>query len=180
MSNISINFPKLPPLVGDTSGHHDEWVTLSMKDYSLIGYFLCCHLVIENYLEAYIQGEISHSFSVSSANLNFSQKLNLIEKSPFPEEYNFIPALKHFNKLRNKLSHNIHTNIDEGSLLPLTQFLEKSHGKPFSEISTNKILEMFTGAVCSWLAACCVIRGKGNNADVQLEYERWIAAHHPS
>jgi len=173
----NMRFPNLPPLVGDMVDGQVGWITLSDKDYSTIGYFLCCHLVIENYLEAYIQSEMKGQFSIYSAKLRFGQKLNLIENIPLPERYNFIPALKHFNGLRNKLSHNIHTEMNEDNLSPLVQFVEKAREEPLIKRDAINIIQNFTGFVCSWLAGCYMHQKKGESMDKREEFERWVVAH---
>ena len=122
-----MKLPPLPPLVGPLIEGSVTWDKISDISYTTVGYLLCCHLVLENYIEAFVGANMRSGLSIENARLTFSQKLSILESWELPDQYNFMPSLKHLNSLRNKLGHNIRTVISENELLPLVQFLEKGH-----------------------------------------------------
>lgn len=48
------------------------WKSVSSIDYELLGYFLACHLVFENYLTYYLK--LHYDLDWDSAKLNFGMK----------------------------------------------------------------------------------------------------------
>lgn len=141
----------LPPLVAQIHDGNVTWQRLENLNYALLGYFLSCHLIIEHYLDQYLKAR-HPELDWDASRQTFSQKVALLSADEYPEKYNSIPAIKHFNSLRNKLSHNIDFKITLDELLPLTQYLKKCAGsEEFS--NPEEILEMFTAMVCVWFAS---------------------------
>jgi hypothetical protein len=172
-----MKLPPLPPLVGKIVDGAATWDRLSDIDYSTVGYLLCCHLVLENYIEAYMQAKMGASFSIEAARLTFGQKISMLGSWNLPDQYNFMPSLKHLNSLRNKLGHNIRTVISENELLPLIQFLEKASGIERQKRDALSVLNAYTGLVCAWLAASYVNLKEGPNIDDRASFEKWGEGH---
>ncbi|OPA87156.1 hypothetical protein BFW88_20750 [Pseudomonas fluorescens] len=148
-----MNKMSLPPLVGEIRDGKLTWQRLDNLNYELIGYFLSCHLIIEHYLDEYLKSQYS-KLDWDSSRQSFGQKVSLLASDGYPEKYNSIPAIKHMNNLRNKLSHNIDFKIGSVELLPLSQYLKKACGPEYVESTQPKeILEMFTSLVCVWFAS---------------------------
>lgn len=143
----------LPPLVGDIRDGNVTWQRLENLDYELLGYFLSCHLIIEHYLDEYLKTRYP-TLNWDASKQTFGQKVSLLATDNYPEKYNSIPAIKHLNSLRNKLSHNIDFKIAEADLLPLSMYLKKCCG-PDHELPTEpkEILDLFTSMVCVWFAS---------------------------
>ncbi len=143
----------LPPLVGAIQDGNVTWQRLDNLNYELLGYFLSCHLIIEHYLDEYLKTRYP-TLDWDSSRQTFGQKVSLLATDNYPEKYNSIPAIKHMNSLRNKLSHNIDFKIEEEDLLPLSQYLKKCCA-PTNEQPTEpkEILERFTSMVCVWFAS---------------------------
>lgn len=147
----------IPPQISEISQGEVKWQTISDRDFNFLGYFLSCHLIIEHYLESFLCA-ISKDFNWKNANLTFSQKLILLSEFNFKEPYEFVPALKHLNSLRNKFSHQIDFVPGGDDYLPFIYFIRKvrkdsSDGKHIPEPEEAiEIIEQFTHAVCSWLA----------------------------
>jgi len=143
----------LPPLVGAIQDGNVTWQRLENLDYELLGYFLSCHLIIEHYLDEYLKTRYP-KLDWDASRQTFGQKVSLLATDNYPEKYNSIPAIKHLNSLRNKLSHNIDFKISEEDLLPLAQYLKKCCGPDLEQPTEPKdILELFTSMVCVWFAS---------------------------
>lgn len=143
----------LPPLVADIQNGNVTWQRLENLDYELLGYFLSCHLIIEHYLDEYLKTRYS-TLNWEASKQTFGQKVSLLATDNYPEKYNSIPAIKHLNSLRNKLSHNIDFKISESDLLPLSQYLKKCCGPELEQPTEPKeILGHFTSMVCVWFAS---------------------------
>ena len=148
-----MNKMSLPPLVGEIRDGKLTWQRLDNLNYELIGYFLSCHLIIEHYLDEYLKSQYS-KLDWDSSRQSFGQKVSLLASDGYPEKYNSIPAIKHMNNLRNKLSHNIDFKISNVDLLPLSQYLKKCCGPEFEGPTEPKeILNLFTSIVCVWFAS---------------------------
>ena len=142
----------IPPILHDYRNGKITWQQLEGIDYDLLGYFLSCHLIVEHYLNGYLKTSFPE-LRWNNARLSFGQKISLVSKEKFPDRYNCVPAIKHLNSLRNKISHNIDYIISLKDLDPLIKYIEKStDGKAEIPSETNKIIELFTTLVCAWFA----------------------------
>ena len=143
----------LPPLVSKIQDGDVTWQRIENIDYELLGYFLSCHLIIEYYMDEYLKTKYP-ALDWDGSKQSFGQKTSLLSKENYPEKYNSIPAIKHLNSLRNKISHNIEFKISTEDLLPLTQYLKKSCGEHMASPKNSKeILDLFTSMVCVWFAS---------------------------
>lgn len=138
----------LPPRIAEITDGSVVWQRLEGIDYEVLGYFLSCHLIIEHYLDEFLK--IRHPMlDWDAARQTFGQKVALLSNFKVSEQYDCIPAIKHMNSLRNKLSHNIEFNIKTEDLLPLSQYLAKSTDNKSNPPSTPKeVLELFTTMTC--------------------------------
>jgi hypothetical protein len=143
----------LPPLVHSIRDGDVTWQRLENIDYELLGYFLSCHLIIEHYLDEYLKTSYP-KLDWDASKQSFGQKVALLAAENYPEKYNSIPAIKHLNSLRNKLSHNIDFKITEADLLPLSHYLKKCCGLDHeAPVEAREILDLFTTMVCVWFAS---------------------------
>lgn len=163
----------LPPLIEKFEDGKAKWKRFDGIDFEVIGFFLSCHLVIEHYLDEFLVAYSPAPFGWDSANLTFGQKVSLISTlKQFPEPYNIPSVLKHFNSLRNKLSHNVKFVVSIDALLPEIQFLQKVAPPETSDLLTEltdikSVLHSFTGMVCVYFASaithCAEQRHNGLN-----------------
>lgn len=143
----------LPPLVALKRGETVEWVQQKQRDFELLGYFLSCHLAIEHYMDSWLQ--TTHpQLKWSEAKLNFGQKAALLRDlwKTIPK-YDSMPAIKHMNSVRNRMSHRVDYELTDADLLPLRQFLDKvsSNGQvPEDRIA---MLSHFTSMACVTFAS---------------------------
>lgn len=138
----------LPPLVENIAEGKISWRRLEGIDYEVLGYFLSCHLIIEHYLDEYLK--ISYpTLEWEAARHTFGQKVSLLSRFKISDKYDCIPAIKHLNSLRNKLSHDIDFKIRIEDLLPLTQYLSKIYEQKQDIPSEPKaVLKQFTSMTC--------------------------------
>lgn len=150
----------LPPLVGELKDGKVIWQSIEAVDYDSLGYLLSCHLIIEHYIDHFLETSPHESLGWKEARLTFAQKVALIGKVHFPEPYDLVPAIKHLNSLRNKFSHNIRTALSETDLLPFIQCLEKWSKKGPADLptETKEVLHLFTLVICAFFAGAITER----------------------
>jgi hypothetical protein len=146
----------LPLLVAGFADGEVVWQPIEVLDYDLLGHLLACHLVIEHYMNHFIAMHPGARFNWSGARLSFAQKVALISGIPFPEEWNFVPAIKHLNAIRNRFGHKLNLTLTEVDVAPLAEYLRKciypkvkTEGVPSDP---RAVLQLFTLVVCSYFA----------------------------
>ncbi len=168
----------LPPLLSEVKDGEIIWKKINSIDFDEIGHLLCCHLIIEHYLEEYIKSKSDKKFNWDKAKLSFNQKLSLLAADGISNNVDFIPAIKHLNILRNKLSHNLDVKLTFDDFLPLMKFI---HSNISEEVQMNKIniLNTFTGFVCAWIASKLAFLANPliSDEDVRRQFEEWIMQH---
>jgi hypothetical protein len=142
----------LPPLVEKIADGSVTWQRIEALDYETLGYFLACHLIIEHYMEEYLKLRYP-SLDWAAARHTFGQKVALLSKFKVSDKYDCIPAIKHMNSLRNKLSHDIEFKIGAQELLPLTQYLTKVYDGTEVPKEPKAILDGFTTMSCVLFAS---------------------------
>ncbi len=146
---------RLPPMFGGVADGTVVWKRITDIDHGLLGYFLTCHLVIEHYMDEYLKATIG-GLDWEKAKLTFGQRVNLLKWDSLVRDQRFdpIPAIKHMNTLRNKISHRLEIKLDEEALLPLTYYL-KGIDSYSLVIPTDpkKLLEVFVNTCCATFAS---------------------------
>lgn len=143
----------LPPLVATIKDGSVTWQRIEKLDHETLGYFLSCHLVIEHYLDEYLK-VVYPLLDWDASKQTFGQKIALLSQFKVSDKYDCVPAIKHLNSLRNKLSHDIEFTITPESLLPLVQYLNKVYDKKAPiPLEPKEILEQFTSMTCVLFAA---------------------------
>lgn len=173
-----------PPLFDGFGNGYVNWRPIGDVDVTLLGHMLFCHLIIEHYIEQYLKVEIGEKFSIESARLTFGQKLSLLNAQKL-KSFDFRPAVKHLNVLRNRLVHRISNGLNDEDLLPLRVFLKATNEtreevQSISNLEAKELLSRFAGVVCSWFAACITVRCPGTGIDDRKDFEWWVFAADPS
>ncbi|WP_122523569.1 hypothetical protein [Pseudomonas viridiflava] len=146
----------LPPLLERFENGQAVWKSFKGVDFELIGLFLSSHLIVEHYLDEYLAAYSPAPFNWGAAKLTFGQKVALLSGlKQFPEPWVIPAALKHFNSLRNKLSHDVNFVLSVEVLLPEVQFLRKiSRREGLVDLDVPaKIIQEFASFVCVYLAS---------------------------
>lgn len=147
-------------MVGQIQNGKVTWQRVESLNHEALGYFLSCHLIIEHYMDEYLKTQYLN-LDWDAAKLTFGQKVQLLSKFKISDKYDCIPAIKHLNSIRNRLSHNIEERITVEALLPLTQYLNKVYeGQVEVAEEPTAILHHFT-SMASVLFASIISR----NAD---------------
>ena len=143
----------LPPLVDGYTPNGVSWRGLESVEFDLVGYLLACHLVIEHYIDHFLIAYVSRKVNWDDARLQFWQKIALLESlGGFESPYDFIPAIKHLNALRNRLAHKIETRVTLDDVAPLSVAVEKCTKEPPTFENVHAVLELFTSLTCAYFA----------------------------
>lgn len=104
----------------------------------------------------YLKATIPH-LDWEKPRLPFGQRINLLtwEVLVSDQKYDPIPAIKHMNGLRNKISHLLEIKLDIEALQPLADYLQKlSSSRPYVDHTDPKeLLEAFVGTCCATFAS---------------------------
>jgi hypothetical protein len=141
----------LPPLVGAIHHGNVTWQGIKGVDFELLGYFLSCHLVIEHYMDEFLKTTFP-TLDWDAAKPTFGQRVALLTDMGLPDRFNCIPAIKHMNSIRNKLSHRIEFKIDAEALLPLRHYVQKVSEGEIQSSDPKELLEYFTTVCCATFA----------------------------
>ena len=116
--DISLAYDKLKPYWDEIQKEYDKreqyFNSLITNDYNEIAKVLKCHLVIEHYLDIFLEKELGLN-NLSDAKLSFFNKMKLL---PDNQAVSFVkPGIIKFNSLRNKVAHQLdieYSNDDIG------------------------------------------------------------------
>jgi hypothetical protein len=106
-----------------------------------ISLILRCHLLTEVMLDKLLRLCLEpNGDAVLAAKLRYAQKLDIASKCMLFKDYELIPSyvissLRHLNKLRNHLSHNLNASITQEEALGLFQGIE--YPMPFDKNSAE-------------------------------------------
>ncbi|WP_369663573.1 hypothetical protein [Variovorax sp. V116] len=131
------------------------WKRIAEIDHGLLGYFLTCHLVIEHYMDEYLKATMTQ-LDWEKAKLTFGQRMNLLKWEELVRDQKFdpIPAIKHMNTLRNRISHRLEIKLDAEALLPLTYYLKGLDSQGLTiPTDPKKLLEVFVNTCCATFAS---------------------------
>lgn len=131
------------------------WKRIAEIDHGLLGYFLTCHLVIEHYMDEYLKATMTQ-LDWEKAKLTFGQRMNLLKWEELVRDQKFdpIPAIKHMNTLRNRISHRLEIKLDAEALLPLTYYLKGVDPQGLAiPTDPKKLLEVFVNTCCATFAS---------------------------
>jgi len=143
----------LPPQIAEIQNGAVVWAKLQAIDYSLLGYFLSCHLIVEHYLTELLK-VLHPGLDWEGPRLTFSQKLALLSRLKMPDKYNSLAAIKHMNAVRNKIGHRVDFRLQPEDLLPFRRFLDKALVvKRKLPEEPHELLEFFTAMVCAFFGA---------------------------
>ena len=82
------------------------------QDIDVIGRILRAHLYVEHYLTEYLRKANPRLGNLNSVRISFSQKIDLLDPNDSLVK-DIIPGIRHLNKIRNRLAHNLSAEITE-------------------------------------------------------------------
>jgi hypothetical protein len=145
----------LPPMLGSATDGTRVWKHLDALDFELMGYFLSCHLMVEHYMNVFLQAHFPElDWGSKDAKMTFAQRAALLTKwganAAYPRDP--VPIIKHLNTLRNRFGHRLDYTPSENDTLPFLHYLESIEpGKALTGMSTKELLHLATWGCCASL-----------------------------
>jgi hypothetical protein len=95
------------------------------QDIDSIGRILRSHLFVEHYLAEYLKKANPRLGDLSDARLSFAQKLALVGNEN-PRLADVLPGIKHLNKVRNRLAHQLTATVtvEDGDIFLQAKFFK--------------------------------------------------------
>jgi hypothetical protein len=113
-----------------------------------LGRVLKCHLVIENYLDRFLQEHYDID-DYSRLRLSFYNKALMLPSRSSTAAF-VKPGIIEINEIRNRCAHNVTSGIEIRSSGPIQQVLDVVRpGAPFNNDIAK--IEAFTTVACTWL-----------------------------
>ncbi len=121
------------------------------QDIDTIGRILRAHLHVEYYLTEHLQHINPCLGDIDEARLSFAQKANLLTQDGDASVWMLIGGIRHLNKIRNRLAHNLKAEVTEddrkvffsqGIYKSMRDWSHKDDSKPLSDESID-VLEHF-------------------------------------
>jgi hypothetical protein len=126
------------------------------------------HLIIEHYLDRYIQNENPNLGKICEVRVSFPEKIKLI-KNPSENIRPFIPGINKLNKIRNHFAHNLEYEIPKKDFQVFWDIL-KEQGKEVGGNENHFIKDPKTGGKIDNLK---IINGFSHLCSFWLSYEEW-------
>lgn len=82
------------------------------QDVDIIGRILRAHLYVEYYLTEYLRRANPRLGNLNTVRISFAQKIDLLDPNDKIVK-DIIPGVRHLNKIRNRLAHNLSAEITE-------------------------------------------------------------------
>jgi hypothetical protein len=142
-----------PALEKDLHSFNLKYSFLSNRNDQSSSRILKYHLLLEHYLDKYLEAANPAIKNWGQARLTFHQKLELVQH-PQTAFVLITPGIRCVNTIRNRVSHNLEVNLSEDALNPIRDFLNiwyTALGRPIR--SDIDMVEDFT------LTCCAIING---------------------
>ena len=130
------------------------------RDDAAVGVILRCHLIVEHFLDGYLNAANPAIQEWDSARLTFAQKLALADH-PRSKLHMLMPGLRCLNSLRNRLAHQLDAEFDVATIGPIREFMtiwNTAAGKPIPH--GIPLVEEFALHASAWLNSdtCMIAR----------------------
>jgi len=156
--------PGHPPIFGDDFKKGNiTWKHVNPVPHDVIGRVLVCHLLLEIYIDKFIELN-TREFNPGKADLGFSQKIAFVSSHPMITDHSFYDGIVAINKIRNKLAHNLLSEINPTDIKTIIVCIKSYNNKtkrkikPLPTIETYTevaIIEFFTQIFCAFVAGAC-------------------------
>lgn len=149
--DISLAFDKLEPHWNEIQAEHKKreeyFLSLINNDYAETAELLKCHLVIEHYLNIFLEKELGLD-NLNEAKLSFFNKMKLL---PDNKAVTFVkPGITRINTLRNKVAHQLDVKFSNKDLGEISSILKIAR-TDVDELSFIENIKKFTSVACTWL-----------------------------
>ena len=134
------------------SEHFDEenekFKELFSNDHEVIGKVLKCHLIVENYLDSFLEEHYGIN-DIDAARLSYFQKAKLIPDSKSSVTL-IKPGVLQLNTIRNRYGHNLDAEVKSEELNQINRVLDIFRKEQKFEDAIDRI-EAFTSIACTAL-----------------------------
>jgi hypothetical protein len=123
------------------------------NDYSPVSVVLRCHLIVEHFIDEYLEAANPAIQNWEKVQLRFVQKLTMIDHKQSVIHL-LIPGLKCLNNLRNKLAHQLNAAFNESDVAPISDIViwwNNALRKPIP--NGIEMIEAFSLQASGWLFA---------------------------
>lgn len=143
---------RLKPHMAEIEAHFQaenaRFIELMSRPHDVVGRLLKCHLVVEHYLDCFLSEHFGIE-DVESAKLGFFNKAMLLPTKATSAAF-VKPGIIKLNTLRNRVGHNLDSDITFGDLGQISDVLATARaGVKFGE--PIEAIEAFTTVACTWL-----------------------------
>lgn len=144
---LSVLEPRMQEVEESFNRENQKFISLMERPSDLIGRILKCHLVVEHYLEKYLQDEYGLR-EIASAKLAFFQKVSLIDNRGRASSF-VKPGIVELNKIRNRFSHNLSASFSDSDIPNIIEILKLS--RPTLNTDSIGKIEAFVTVACTFL-----------------------------
>jgi hypothetical protein len=140
-----------PAIEADLRTFNERYAQLVQRDDETVGTILRCHLVIEHFLDEYLEAANPGISNLNSARLTFAQKLALAD-NPRTVFALIMPGLRALNRGRNQLAHRLDATDVETTLQPIQEFVAMWRTAGGYEVPRElHAVQDFTLTACSFM-----------------------------
>ena len=128
---------------------NEHFLNLFAIDHDPIGRVLRAHLIIENFLTTYLQGNLGVE-EIATARLSFAQKVALLPNRAASAAF-VKPGIKQLNKVRNQFGHKLEHEVDRSQIAAIYEVLTVAR----RHVEFNdpiEAIEAFAPVACAFLA----------------------------
>lgn len=150
---------------------NNEFLSLYNLPHDEIGRVLKCHLIIENFLNRFLEGFFNFE-NFNGLQLRFKQKIDMVPQQGISAAF-VRPGIIQLNKVRNKFGHDLDVHIEPQNISAIYEVLQVARrGVAFP--SPIAAIEAFTPIACAFLSLA-----PPNLQNIFLEAFRDITTHDP-
>lgn len=133
----------------DFDRNNSRFLALVATDHDVIGRVLRSHLVVENFLNSYLQGTFGFD-DFDELRLTFAQKAKMLPAGKASAAF-VRPGIIQLNKVRNKFGHELNHVIEFGEINAITQILDIARPSATFAAPIDAI-EAFAPVACAFLS----------------------------
>lgn len=151
-----------------------QWVSFWDRNADHLGTLLICHLIVEHYIDEWLEAANPGMKPVGETRLSFAQKMELLDGVEATVQW-LLPGIRRLNRIRNQLAHNLEAAISDDDLKPIQEIVWPWHsaaGKPCN--NGISLVRDFTLVVSGMLnSQAHSIRRYGSGCGL-VAYQRWL------
>ncbi|MCY0858093.1 hypothetical protein [Cupriavidus sp. D39] len=141
--------PHWAAIEDDFNKHNARYLELAKADHDAIGRVLRSHLVIENFLDRYLEGHLGIT-DLAELRLTFAQKAKLLPAKQ-ASAATVRPGIIQLNRIRNRFGHSLDPSIPQQDVSAMEELLRLARpGVAFP--TAVDVIEAFAPVACAFLS----------------------------